>query len=87
LAEAIALYAANFGGNNAGGSTVSAVQALSNVSSINGLISAEDNTPSGWSFNIWTAAPTPSGHALLNFQNALIYEISDSTTSQRSAVL
>jgi hypothetical protein len=73
FAEGIALYAANFGGDNPGGKTVGAVQPLSNVGSTNPYVDAEDNRPDGWHGFMWTAAPTPSGHARqhLHFGNVL----------------
>jgi hypothetical protein len=66
--EGLALYAANFGGSSGGGaaggaaSTVGAVQAMTDTSSYNGYTTNEDNRPGGWSTNIWTGAPSPSGH-------------------------
>lgn len=65
LAEVVAVYAANFGGDNAGGNTVGAVQAMSNVGSTNGYRNAEENRPDGWDSGMWSAAPTPSGYAIL----------------------
>jgi hypothetical protein len=87
LAEAIALYAANFGGNNAGGNTVGAVQPMSDVGSTNTYNALEDNRPSGWAFNMWTAAPTPSGHVILSFQDAIVFDIPDPNVTQRTAIL
>ena len=65
LAEAFALYAANFGGDGATRTpnTVGAVQPMSNVGTTNGFVDAEVNFPGGWGASLWTAAPTPSGHA------------------------
>ena len=64
LAEAMALYAANFGGDSEIGNTVGAVQPMTNQSMINDYSAAEGNMPDGWdTADWWTAAPTPSGHA------------------------
>jgi hypothetical protein len=69
--EGLALYAANFGGSSGGGaaggaaSTVGAVQAMTDTSSYNGYTTNEDNRPGGWSRDIWTGAPSPSGHVLV----------------------
>ena len=65
LAEMVALYAANFGGNNATGNTVGALQPMSDLGSTTTWVAAEDNRPGGWDA-VWTAAPTPSGHAHLS---------------------
>ena len=87
LAEAIALYAANFDGNNATGNTVGAVQPMSNVGSTNGYAAAEDNRPGGWSDNTWTAVPTPSGYALLNIANGILNDFPVGSFNNLSAVL
>jgi hypothetical protein len=67
LAEMVALYAVNFGGNNAGGNTVHALQPMSNVGGTNAYADDEVNSPVGWGPGLWTAASTPSGHALAPF--------------------
>ncbi len=80
LEEAIALYAANFGGDNGGentaGSTVAgAIQPLSNAtwSSFDRTpTAAEDNHPRYWEHDIWTAAPVPGGHAVMDLYYANI---------------
>ena len=70
--EGLALYAANFGGSSGGGaaggaaSTVGAVQAMTDTSSYNGYTTNEDNRPGGWSHDICTGAPSPSGHVNVN---------------------
>jgi hypothetical protein len=87
LAEAIALYAANFGGNNATGNTVGAVQPMSNVGNTNAPAAAEDNRPSGWNVSMWTAAPTSSGHAQLPFFDGNILDNQDISQLSVSAVL
>ena len=79
LAESIALYAANFGGDNASGNTVGAVQPQSNVGSITGYVGAEDNRPSGWGNYMWTAAPTPSGRARVNLNVGGVLDFSDAS--------
>jgi hypothetical protein len=87
LAEAIALYAANFGGNNAGGNTVGGVQPMSNVGSINGSFDNEVNRPGGWSDNVWTAAPTPSGNAQVYFYHGNIGDNPLSTVIPHAVVM
>jgi hypothetical protein len=57
LAEAMALYAANFGGNNGEGSTVGTMQPMSNAGSTNASNPAESNRPLGWDYSLSTAAP------------------------------
>ena len=91
LEESLALYAANFGGNSAGGGaagyTVGAVQAMTNTSAYNGYVAAEDNRPGGWAHRIWSAAPTPSGHASLYLGYGDLSDRPDGFTSYVSAVL
>lgn len=87
LAEAIALYAANFGGNNATGNTVGAVQPISNVGSTNEYFNAEDNRPGGWNGNFWSATPTPSGHAQLGLNHGVVGDFPDVFGLNVSAVL
>jgi hypothetical protein len=82
LSEVIALYAANFAGNTVGG-----VQPMSNAGSINEETAAEDNRPSGWDFGLWTAAPTPSGHALLLPYFGLAFDFFDENGGNPAAVL
>jgi hypothetical protein len=82
LAEGIALYAANFGGN-----TVGEVQAITNVGSTNVYNASEDNRPGGWDDLMWTAAPTPSGHAPLALGVGNVNDYPDSTNVFVSAVL
>lgn len=60
----MALYAANFGGDNADDKTVGTIQHVSNLGSTNNAYAyGIDNNPHGWTGRYWTAAPTPSGHA------------------------
>jgi hypothetical protein len=87
LVEAVALYAANFGDNNATGNTVGAVEPMSNVGSANAYVDAEDNRPGGWAIGMWTAAPTPSGHALLYPFYGAVFDIVDGNGSSLTAVL
>jgi hypothetical protein len=87
LAEMVALYAANFGGNNEGGNTVDALQPTTNVNSINGHVADENNPPGGWLPLLWTAAPTPSGYARLNFGFGHFVDLPDTTLNDVSAVL
>jgi hypothetical protein len=87
LAEAVALYAANFGGNNASGNTVGAVQPMSDVGSTNLYADAEDNRPGGWANSMWTAAPTPSGHARMNHHNGFLHDYPEALNLFVSAVL
>jgi hypothetical protein len=70
LAEAVALYAANFGGDIGGGGapavTVGSLEPMSNLNSNNNYFSAaEDNRLGNFPPIFWTAAPTPSGHAAM----------------------
>ena len=80
--EAVALYAANFGGDNGGentpGSTVAgAVQPIGNETWVNDRTptAAEDNHPRSWDHDIWTAATLPGGHAVLDlyYANAVVF--------------
>lgn len=87
LVEAMALYAANFGGDSPGGNTVGAVQPMSNAGSTNGYVASEDNHPQGWGFVIWTAAPTPSGHAILYLNFGDLSDLPDANEYLVAAVL
>jgi hypothetical protein len=89
LAEGMALYAANFGGNTAGGtnSTVGSVQNLSSVGSNNGYTIQEDNSPNGWGMMVWTAAPTPSGHTMLALSHGHAVDLSDQVNLFIAAIL
>jgi hypothetical protein len=88
LAEAIALYAANFGGDGpAGGNTVGSLQPLTDFGSSTSLVlPSEVNTPSGWGV-IWTAAPTPSGHARVSLHNGDVFDNPDVVIYSLTAVL
>ena len=88
LAEAIAFYAANFGGDGpAGGNTVGSLQPMSDFGSSTSLVlAAEVNTPSGWGV-IWTAAPTPSGHARVSLHNGDVFDNPDVILYTLTAVL
>lgn len=79
LQEMVALYAANFGQNDAGSDGGSnshvpgAIQALSSTIANSGYTSGNDNLPGGWpafmdgwEYPAWVAATTPSGHALVS---------------------
>ncbi len=89
LAEAVALYAANFGGDGSTRTpnTVGAVQPMSNAGSTNGYADVEDNRPGGWDGYLWSAAPTPSGHALLDLYFGVVYDFRDTSGNFVSAVL
>jgi hypothetical protein len=89
MAEAIALYAANFGGNIGGGSgtTVGALEPLSNENSNNGYNTAQDNRPAGMNDVLWTAAPTPSGHAVIVLSHGHAGDNLDSNLFRYAAVL
>jgi hypothetical protein len=87
LAEAIALYAANFGGNNAIGNTVGPVQPMSDVGSTNLYVDAEDNRPGAWSYGVWSAAPTPFGHARPYLSYGGVFDDPDAFLFFASAVL
>jgi hypothetical protein len=43
--------------------------------------------PGGWANNIWTAAPTPSGHANVNLNNGNANDKPDANNNNVSAVL
>jgi hypothetical protein len=43
--------------------------------------------PGGWANNIWTAAPTPSGHANVNLNNGNVNDKPDANNNNVSAVL
>jgi hypothetical protein len=76
LAETLALYAANFGGggtSSSTGNTVGAVEAMSNLTSTT-TAAGENNAPGDWGFNFWTAAPTPSGNALVNLNSGHVLD-------------
>jgi hypothetical protein len=87
LAESIALYAANFGGTIAGGNTVGALQPMSNVGSTNDYVNAEENRPGNWINSVLTAAPTPSGHALLVLGFGHVLDLQGTQAGEFSAVL
>ncbi len=91
LEEVLALYAANFGGNTGGGgaasNTVGAVQPMTDTSSFNGQIAAEDNRPGGWADSVWSSAPTPSGRAPLYLDFGHVSDSPDGTYCLVSAVL
>jgi hypothetical protein len=74
LAEAVAVYAANFGDNNAGGNTVGTIQPMSNLGSNNAYSAAEDNRP-GVIQGMWTFSPFPLGKAQMNLAEGLIIDI------------
>jgi len=86
LAEAVALYAANFGGDGSTRTpnTVGAVQPMSNAGSTNGYAAVEDNRPGEWGNALWSAAPTPSGHARLGLYNGLVFDYRDASKSWTS---
>lgn len=73
LDELLAVYAANFGGETRGWDwlpesyVVGAVQPLSNEVLNTLYVDNQDNIPGGWEGDAWSAAPTPSGHARVNF--------------------
>jgi hypothetical protein len=79
LAEGVALYAANFGGDGPTRTpnTVGTVQPMSNVGSTNAYVDAEDNRPGGWNNVMWSAAPTPSGHAVLLLNSGQVLDYMD----------
>jgi hypothetical protein len=87
LAETLALYAANFGGSGSV-NTVGAVEAMSNSTSTT-TADGENNAPGGWGNNIWTAAPTPSGNAVVSLISGhVLDELGSAATTYRvSAVL
>jgi flagellar hook assembly protein FlgD len=88
LAETLALYAANFGGSGSV-NTVGAVEAMTNLTSTT-TAAGENNAPGGWTgTNIWTAAPTPSGNALVSLSSGhVLDELGSAATTYRvSAVL
>jgi len=88
LAEGVALYAANFGGNNAGGTTIGEVQPMSTAGSNNGFTDSESNRPGGWQiFGLWSAAPMPSGHGRIGLNRGEVNDMSDTTLISISAVL
>ena len=91
LDELFALYAANFradaGGGGAAANTVGAIQALTDTSSFNGYMAAEDNRPGGWATHIWSSAPTPSGHAYLDLYRGYVGDLPDADRTFVSAVL
>ena len=43
--------------------------------------------PGGWANNIWSAAPTPSGHANINLNNGNLNDKPDGNNNYVSAVL
>lgn len=73
LEEAIALYAANFGGNTGNKTnttqvnTVGGMQAITDISASNGYSVTEDNRPGNWTQDMfWTSSPSPSGQNIIN---------------------
>ena len=89
LTEAIALYAANFGGDGSTRTptTVGAAQPMSNAGSTNDYTAVEDNRPGGWDSYVWSAAPTPLGHAPLRLNHGFVYDSPDAGNFRVSAVL
>ena len=91
LDELMALYAANFGADTGGGgaaaNTVGAIQAITDTSSFNGYVATEDNRPGGWAGNLWSSAPTPSGHAYLSLVLGGATDFPDAVDTYVSAVL
>ena len=91
--EGLALYAANFGGSSGGGaaggaaSTVGAVQAMTDTSSYNGYTTNEDNRPGGWSVYVWTGAPSPSGHVVVDLGLGYLPDIPGAYGNYAAAVL
>jgi hypothetical protein len=86
LAETLALYAANFGGSGSV-NTVGAVEAMSNLTSTTPA-AGENHAPGGWGNNIWTAAPTPSGNAVVSLISGhVLDELGTAATYRVSAVL
>jgi hypothetical protein len=91
--EGLALYAANFGGSSGGGaaggaaSTVGAVQAMTDTSSYNGYTTNEDNRPGGWSRDIWTGAPSPSGHVHVSLNLGHLHDCPNANGNYAAAVL
>jgi hypothetical protein len=85
LAETLALYAANFGGSGSV-NTVGAVEAMSNSTSTT-TAAGENNAPGGWGNNIWTAAPTPSGNAVVSLISGHVLDELGSAVYRVSAVL
>jgi hypothetical protein len=85
LAETLALYAANF----AGGNTPGAVDAMSNLTSTTTTTAAgENHAPGGWTgTNIWTAAPTPSGNAVVSLSLGHVLDELGSASYNVAAVL
>jgi hypothetical protein len=88
LAETLALYAANFGGSGSSVNTVvGAVEAMSNLTSTT-TAAGENNAPGGWTgTNIWTAAPTPSGNAVVSLTLGHVLDELGSAVYRVSAVL
>ena len=83
LAETLALYAANF----AGGNTPGAVEAMSNLTSTT-TVAGENHAPGGWTgTNIWTAAPTPSGNAVVSLSLGHVLDDLGTATYNVAAVL
>jgi hypothetical protein len=86
LAEAMALYAANFGNLTAGSEYLSnpqsqahlvgAVQPFTRGGVVNDDYQgpAEDNVPRGWSNWVQTAAATPSGHAMVDLAYGSVHD-------------
>lgn len=89
LEEMIALYAANFQGGNANAPlsvNVGALQPISNATSAR-TISGEFNSPVGWQGSAWTPAPTPAGHAVVDFSRGTLSDNWDSLVGGGVAVL
>jgi hypothetical protein len=75
LQEALALYAANFGGTGSnGGNTVGAVQPMTNTIATS-VVSGENNLPTGWADTLfWTAAPAIGGYTGVDLRAGGIYD-------------
>lgn len=82
LQELVALYAANFQANG----TVGPVEPISNRSSTQSP-NGENNQPSGWSVFYFSAAPTPSGHAMIELNEGVLADTRISLSSAGTAAV
>lgn len=82
LAEVVALYAANFGGDSAGGNTpeartVGAIQPMSDAGSTNDYVANEHNQPAmDWDNSLWSAGVSPTGHLLVDLYHGNVLDMS-----------
>ena len=80
LGELLAVYAANFGGDAAGGSVVGAVQPTTDQIAYALNVPGENNTPTGWIAPGWTYGASLTGAIFMSSNSGRIDEVFLGTT-------